>query len=225
MERLKVEIPGELEWMVWNLEHTKFPICLNMESTLGTTDTKLFLLILEEEFKQLRTKSYRRAFVFKLIHALIMFLITVAGLITSIKSSNMYNNVAPWLISGLGTFVVICRTVDSLFKFEHRGVSNAQVYLRACLVCDEIARKTQELKDYETKAQEEINYAIEPSPMPEIITPKYVALLVNHIFKEFDSLRLTPYTDHAYERIVNRTPQTFVGRIQTVIPKVEVTKN
>ena len=187
-----------------------------MDRSLGTKDTKVFLKVLEQQFIQLSATSYRRAFVFKFIHALIMFLITVAGLITSIQSSNVYNNVAPWLISGLGTFVVVCRTIDSLFKFEHRGVSNAQVYLRACVVCDEIARKTQQLKDYEKKATEEIDYAIEPSPIPEIITPKYVALLVNHIFKEFDSLRLTPYTDNTYERIVKSTPNTFLDKIQPV---------
>jgi hypothetical protein len=186
-----------------------------MDRSLGTQDTKVFLKVLEQQFVQLSAKSYRRAFVFKFIHALIMFLITVAGLITSIQSSNVYNNVAPWLISGLGTFVVVCRTVDSLFKFEHRGVSNAQVYLRACVVCDEITRKTEQLKDYEKRAMEEIDYAIEPSPIPEIITPKYVALLVNHIFKEFDSLRLTPYTDNTYERIVKSTPNTFLDKIQT----------
>jgi len=186
-----------------------------MDRSLGTQDTKVFLKVLEQQFIQLSAKSYRRAFVFKFIHALIMFLITVAGLITSIQSSNVYNNVAPWLISGLGTFVVVCRTIDSLFKFEHRGVSNAQVYLRACVVCDEITRKTEQLKDYEKRAMEEIDYAIEPSPIPEIITPKYVALLVNHIFKEFDSLRLTPYTDNTYERIVKSTPNTFLDKIQT----------
>ena len=186
-----------------------------MDRSLGTQDTKVFLKVLEQQFIQLSAKSYRRAFVFKFIHALIMFLITVAGLITSIQSSNVYNNVAPWLISGLGTFVVVCRTIDSLFKFEHRGVSNAQVYLRACVVCDEITRKTEQLKDYEKRAMEEIDYAIEPSPIPEIITPKYVALLVNHIFKEFDSLRLTPYTDNTYERIVKSTPSTFLDKIQT----------
>lgn len=187
-----------------------------MDRSLGTQDTKVFLKVLEQQFVQLSAKSYRRAFVFKFIHALIMFLITVAGLITSIQSSNVYNNVAPWLISGLGTFVVVCRTVDSLFKFEHRGVSNAQVYLRACVVCDEITRKTEQLKDYEKRAMDEIDYAIEPSPIPEIITPKYVALLVNHIFKEFDSLRLTPYTDNTYERIVKSTPNTFLDKIQTI---------
>lgn len=186
-----------------------------MDRSLGTQDTKVFLKVLEQQFIQLSAKSYRRAFVFKFIHALIMFLITVAGLITSIQSSNVYNNVAPWLISGLGTFVVVCRTIDSLFKFEHRGVSNAQVYLRACVVCDEITRKTEQLKDYEKRAMEEIDYAIEPSPIPEIIIPKYVALLVNHIFKEFDSLRLTPYTDNTYERIVKSTPNTFLDKIQT----------
>jgi hypothetical protein len=189
-----------------------------MSSETNTKQTKAFLQILEEEFRKLSVTCYRRAFIFKLTHALIMLFITMAGLVTSIQSSNIYEGVATWLISGLGTFVVVARTCDSLLKFEPRGVSNAQVYLRACVVCDEITRKLDQLVKYEQRVEEEIKYALVPSPIPEIITPKYVALLVNHIFKEFDSLRLTPYTDNTYERIVQKTPNGFVEKIAAIKP-------
>ena len=124
-----------------------------MSSETNTKETKAFLKVLEEEFRKLSVTSYRRSFIFKLTHALIMLFITTAGLITSIKFSNVYTNVAPWLISGLGTFVVVCRTCDSLLKFEHRGVSNAQVYLRACVMCDEITRKLDQLVKYEKEVE------------------------------------------------------------------------